>query len=84
MKAGNRIIVVAHGHCLRSLVKQWSGMSEVDIISYRIPTGVPFVYEFDEEIKPINPMPEYLVDADELAFRLKQDNLLANEGKLLI
>ena len=41
-------------------------MSETDIISYRIPTGVPFVYEFDEEIKPINRMPEYLVDDDEL------------------
>ena len=41
-------------------------MSDTDIIKYRIPTGVPFVYEFDEEIKPINRMPEYLVDDDEL------------------
>lgn len=41
------VIVVAHGNSLRAIIKHLTGMSEKDILSYNVPTGVPLVYEFD-------------------------------------
>lgn len=51
MKAGKRVLVVAHGNSLRSLVMYLDHLSKEEIISVNIPTGVPLVYEFDENMQ---------------------------------
>ena len=71
-----QVIVVAHGNSLRAIVKHLSGMSEEEIIKYNIPTAVPFVYEFDENLKPIKDY--YLLDEKELKARMEA---VANQGK---
>ena len=53
IKAGKKIIISAHGNSLRALVKELDGISDEDIPSLNIPTGVPLVYELDENLKPI-------------------------------
>ena len=47
------VIVVAHGNSLRAIIKHLSGMSEKDILNYNVPTGVPLVYEFDQDLIPL-------------------------------
>ncbi|EGR29521.1 hypothetical protein IMG5_154090 [Ichthyophthirius multifiliis] len=51
--SGKKVMVVAHGNSLRSIVKHLDNVSEKDITEINIPTSVPLVYEFDEEFKPI-------------------------------
>ena len=53
VKAGNRIIVVAHGNTIRALVKYLDNVSEKDIVGLNIPTGIPLVYELDDALKPL-------------------------------
>jgi len=76
MKKGKRVLVVAHGNSLRSLVKYLDNMSDEEIINVNIPTGVPLVYEFDDNFNVINKY--YLLDQDELNARM---NAVANQGK---
>ena len=61
------ICIVAHGNSLRAIVKHLSGMSEDEILKYNIPTAVPFVYEFDQDLNPLKNY--YLLDEDELKRR---------------
>ena len=65
LKAGKRVIIAAHGNSLRALVKYLDNMSEGEIMELNIPTGVPLVYEFDENLKPLKHY--YLGDAAEIA-----------------
>jgi 2,3-bisphosphoglycerate-dependent phosphoglycerate mutase len=53
VKSGRRLLIVAHGNSLRALVKSIDGISNEDIVSLNIPTGVPLVYEFDADFRPI-------------------------------
>jgi 2,3-bisphosphoglycerate-dependent phosphoglycerate mutase len=53
IKSGKRIIIVAHGNSLRSLVKYLDDISEQEIVELNIPTGIPLVYELDEKLNPI-------------------------------
>ncbi len=53
VKAGRRVLIAAHGNSLRALVKYLDGISDADIIELNIPTGIPLVYELDEQLKPI-------------------------------
>lgn len=53
IKRGQRIIIAAHGNSLRGLVKYLDGVSDEDILGVEIPTGVPLVYELDDDLKPI-------------------------------
>ncbi|HQR35186.1 MAG TPA: 2,3-bisphosphoglycerate-dependent phosphoglycerate mutase, partial [Blastocatellia bacterium] len=76
VKAGKRVIVAAHGNSLRALVKYLDDISEEDIINLNIPTGIPLVYELDENLKPIKHY--YLGDADAIA---KAAEAVANQGK---
>ncbi len=76
IKAGKRIIIAAHGNSLRALVKYLDNMSEEEIIPLNIPTGVPLVYELDEELKPIKHY--YLGDMEAIAAAQKA---VANQGK---
>jgi 2,3-bisphosphoglycerate-dependent phosphoglycerate mutase len=53
IKSGKKILIAAHGNTLRALVKHLDGISEDDITGLNIPTGVPLIYELDEDMKPI-------------------------------
>ena len=53
LKAGKNVLVAAHGNSLRAVVKMLDNVSEADITELNIPTGVPLVYELDDNIKPI-------------------------------
>jgi 2,3-bisphosphoglycerate-dependent phosphoglycerate mutase len=61
LKTGKKILVVAHGNSIRALVKHLDGISDEDIPGLNIPTGIPLVYEFDDQFKPIRHY--YLGDA---------------------
>ena len=51
LKAGKRVVIAAHGNSLRALVKHLSGISDGDIVSFEIPTGVPIVYTLDDALQ---------------------------------
>jgi len=74
--SGKRLIIAAHGNSLRALVKYLDTISDEDIISRNIPTGIPLVYELDENAKPIKSY--YLGDQE--AIEAAQD-AVANQGK---
>jgi 2,3-bisphosphoglycerate-dependent phosphoglycerate mutase len=54
LKSGQSILIVAHGNSLRALVKHLDHISDSEIVEMNIPTGIPLVYEFDEELQPIH------------------------------
>ena len=60
--SGKKVLIVAHGNSLRALVKYLDGITDDDIVSLNIPTGVPLVYELDADLKPIGST--YLGDPD--------------------
>ena len=76
VRAGTRVIITAHGNSLRALVKYLDNVSDQDIVGLNIPTGVPLVYELDDDLKPIRSY--YLGDADAIA---KAQQAVANQGK---
>ncbi len=51
--SGKRVLIAAHGNSLRALVKHLDDVSEEEIVGLNIPTGVPLVYELDEQLRPI-------------------------------
>ncbi len=53
IRAGKRLLIAAHGNSLRALVKYLDNISDQDIVSLNIPTGMPLVYELDAGLKPI-------------------------------
>ncbi len=53
VRAGKRVLIAAHGNSLRALVKHLDEVSEKEIVTLNIPTGIPLVYELDEECKPL-------------------------------
>lgn len=53
IKAGKKVLIAAHGNSLRALVKYLDNISDEDIAGLNIPTGVPLVYELDEDLKPV-------------------------------
>jgi 2,3-bisphosphoglycerate-dependent phosphoglycerate mutase len=54
LRAGRNVLIVAHGNSLRALVKMLDMMSERDIVEFNIPTGIPILYELDEQIQPVS------------------------------
>ena len=54
LKAGERIIISAHGNSLRALEKHLSGISDTDIVSLEIPTGKPIVYELNDDLSLVS------------------------------
>ena len=53
VKSGKRVVVAAHGNSLRALVKYLDNVSDADIVELNIPTGIPLVYELDDNLRPI-------------------------------
>ena len=77
LKAGNTVMVAAHGNSLRALVKHLDGISDEDIAGLNIPTGIPLVYELDSNFKPVIPGGKYL-DPEAAATAAAA---VANQGK---
>jgi len=74
--SGRRVIVAAHGNSLRALVKYLDNVSDNDIVGLNIPTGLPLIYELDDNLKPIKHY--YLGDPEEVK---KAMDAVANQGK---
>lgn len=53
IRSGQRVLIVAHGNSLRALVKHLDRISDQDIVEVNIPTGIPLVYELDDELRPL-------------------------------
>jgi 2,3-bisphosphoglycerate-dependent phosphoglycerate mutase len=60
LKAGKVVLLAAHGNSLRALVKHLDGVSDTDIVGLNIPTGIPLLYELDDDLRPVTPGGEYL------------------------
>jgi 2,3-bisphosphoglycerate-dependent phosphoglycerate mutase len=60
LAAGRVTLIVAHGNSIRALVKHLDGISDADIAELNIPTGMPLVYELDEDFRPVQPGGRYL------------------------
>ncbi len=76
IKAGKNVIIAAHGNSLRALVKHLDEMSDDEILNFNIPTGIPIVYELDENLKPIKRY--FLGNDDDVK---KAMDAVANQGK---
>jgi 2,3-bisphosphoglycerate-dependent phosphoglycerate mutase len=53
IRSDQRVLIAAHGNSLRALVKHLDGISDSEIVELNIPTGIPLVYELDDELKSI-------------------------------
>jgi 2,3-bisphosphoglycerate-dependent phosphoglycerate mutase len=73
---GKRVIITAHGNSLRALVKYLDNISDEDIVSLNIPTGIPLVYELDDDLKPIRSY--YLGDQEAMKAAI---DAVAKQGK---
>ena len=76
IKSGKRLIIAAHGNSLRALVKYLDHVSDEEIVSLNIPTGVPLVYDLDADLKPLKH--EYLGDQSAIEAAMQA---VANQGK---
>jgi len=77
IKSGKRVIIGAHGNSIRALVKYLDNISDAEITELNIPTGLPLIYELDEDLKPIKSY--YLGDPEEAA---KKAAAVANQAKV--
>ena len=63
--AGKQVLIAAHGNSLRALVKYLDNVSEEEIVDLNIPTGIPLVYELEDDLKPLKNY--YLGDPEKVA-----------------
>ncbi len=77
IKSGKRVLIAAHGNSIRAMVKYLDNISEADITELNIPTGVPLVYELNDDLKPIKSY--YLGDPEEAA---RKAAAVANQAKI--
>ena len=76
VKTGQKVLIAAHGNSLRALVKYLDDVPEDEIVHLNIPTGIPLVYELDNDLKPIKHY--YLGDQEKLK---KAMEAVKNQGK---
>ncbi|MCK5720735.1 MAG: 2,3-diphosphoglycerate-dependent phosphoglycerate mutase [Thiomargarita sp.] len=76
IKQEKNIIIAAHGNTLRALIKYLDNISDDDITNLNIPTGIPLVYELDDNLNPIKNY--YLADEETIR---KATDAVANQGK---
>jgi 2,3-bisphosphoglycerate-dependent phosphoglycerate mutase len=77
LAAGKTVLIVAHGNSLRALVKHLDGISDAAIAALNIPTGVPLVYELDDDFGPVTAGGLYL-DPEAAA---EAAQAVANQGR---
>src|SRR4051794_39031824 len=53
LRSGKRVLIAAHGNSLRALVKYLDNVPESEIVELNIPTGIPLVYELDDNLRPL-------------------------------
>ena len=75
-KDHDEVMVVAHGNSLRGIVKELKNMGEDEIIKFNIPTAIPYVFEFDDNMKLQKDF--FLGDPEEIAKKMQS---VANQGK---
>ncbi len=76
LKYGNQVLVAAHGNSLRGIVKHLKNISDQEIVNLNLPTGIPYVFEFNDSLQPVNDY--FLGNADDIA---KKMNAVASQGK---
>jgi len=76
LRAGQNVLVAAHGNSLRALVKMLDQISADEITGFNIPTGVPIIYEFNDNLEPLSR--EFVGDAAAVA---EAAAAVANQGK---
>jgi 2,3-bisphosphoglycerate-dependent phosphoglycerate mutase len=76
VRNGQRVVIAAHGNSLRALVKYLDSISDEEIVGRNIPTGIPLVYELNDDLQPIRSF--YLGDPDAVA---KATNAVAGQLK---
>lgn len=76
VKSGKRVLITAHGNSLRALVKYLDNVPDDEIVGLNIPTGIPLVYELDDQLEPIKHY--YLASQEELE---KAIAAVKNQGK---
>jgi 2,3-bisphosphoglycerate-dependent phosphoglycerate mutase len=77
LRSGGTVLVGAHGNSLRALVKHLDGIGDDEIVGLNIPTGIPLLYELDDDFNPLQRGGEYL-DPDAAADAIKA---VANQGR---
>lgn len=77
LNTGKTVLVTAHGNSIRAMVKHIDGISDADIAGVNIPTGIPLLYEFDQNFKPVKIGGEYL-DPEAAKSAIEA---VANQGK---
>jgi 2,3-bisphosphoglycerate-dependent phosphoglycerate mutase len=77
LRTGQRVLVAAHGNSLRAVVKHLDQISDEDIVGLNIPTGMPLLYQLDDDLRPTVPGGEYL-DPDAAAAAAAA---VANQGR---
>ena len=76
VQSGQRVLVAAHGNSMRALVKYLDNISEEEILGLNIPTGIPLVYELDDDLHPLQHY--YLGDPEEVR---KAAEAVAQQGR---
>ncbi|MFW9829941.1 MAG: 2,3-diphosphoglycerate-dependent phosphoglycerate mutase [Candidatus Thorarchaeota archaeon] len=76
IKSGKKVLISAHGNSLRALVKYLDKMTDDEIVKLNIPTGIPLIYELNDNLEPISH--NYLGDQEEIQ---KAIDAVANQGK---
>jgi len=77
IRAGKQVLIAAHGNSLRALVKHLDDVSDRDIVNLNIPTGIPLVYELDDELRPLRQ--EFLGDPEQVQKAMES---VAHQGKV--
>ena len=76
LKANDQVLVTAHGNSLRAVVKTLKNIIDEDIVSLNLPTGIPYVFEFDDDL---NLLKDYFLGDEETIKKLMEE--VANQGK---
>lgn len=76
LKTANELLVVAHGNSLRGIIKHLKGISDEEIVKLNLPTAVPYVFEFDDDLNLVKDY--FLGDPEEIKKLMKA---VANQGK---
>jgi 2,3-bisphosphoglycerate-dependent phosphoglycerate mutase len=77
IKDGKKVLLVAHGNSIRALVKYLDNISDEEIVNLNVPTGIPIVYELDDNLNPIRHY--YIGDGDKIKKAIQS---VANQGKV--
>ena len=76
LKTNDQVLVCAHGNSLRAVIKYVKGVSDEDIVSLNLPTGIPLVFEFDDNLNFVR---DYFIGDPEVIKKLMEE--VANQGK---